>query len=171
MSVGISPEAGWYVVHTKPRQETRAQENLVNQGFTCFLPTLDVERLRAGRRVVVSEALFPRYLFVQLETGRSNWSAIRSTRGVARLVEFGGVSARVPAELIDALTSAPAQHRELFNVGDPLKVVDGPFLGVRAELLRFYDAPDGEARVLVLMEILARSQQVSLPACAVRKAA
>lgn len=171
MSAGLSPETGWYVVYTKPRQEMRAQENLVNQGFACFLPKLDVERLRAGRRVVVSEALFPRYLFVQLEAGRSNWSAIRSTRGVARLVEFGGLSARVPTALIDALACTPALHRELFSVGEPLKVVDGPFVGVQAELLRFYEAPDGEARVLVLMDILARPQQVSLPAGVVRKAA
>jgi hypothetical protein len=48
-----SAESGWYVVYTKPRQEERARENLSNQGYTCFLHTLRVERLRAGHRVVL----------------------------------------------------------------------------------------------------------------------
>jgi transcriptional antiterminator RfaH len=166
-----SAESGWYVVYTKPRQEARALENLCNQGYNGFLPTLAVERLRAGHRVVVPEALFPRYLFVYLEAGRSNWSTIRSTRGVSHLVRFGGVAARIPSALIDALTEQPAPQKELFAVGEQLKVIAGPFVGIEAELLRLYEARDGEARVVVLMDILTRPQQISLPASAVRKAA
>ena len=26
----------WYLIHTKPRQEFRAQENLCNQGYETF---------------------------------------------------------------------------------------------------------------------------------------
>jgi transcriptional antiterminator RfaH len=163
--------SGWYVAYTRPRQEARALENLGNQGFRCLLPRIDVEHLRKGRVVTVSEALFPRYLFVHLEVGRSNWAAIRSTRGVARLVEFGGVAARVPAAMIDALAEQPARQKALFEAGDQLKVINGPFAGIEAELLRMYKTPDGEARVMLLMEILTRPQQISLPACAVRKAA
>jgi transcriptional antiterminator RfaH len=166
-----SDESGWYVVYARPHQETRAMENLCNQGFKCFLPTIRVERLRDGHRAMISEALFPRYLFVCLEAGRSNWSAIRSTRGVSHLVRFGGVVARVPSKLIDALTEQPARNKELFDAGDQLKVIDGPFIGFEAELLRLYEAPDGEARVMVLMDILTRPQKISLPASAVRKAA
>ena len=166
-----SAESGWYVVYTKPRQEERARENLSNQGYTCFLPTLRVERLRAGHRVVLPEALFPRYLFVYLEVGRSNWSTIRSTRGVSHLVRFGGVAARIPSVLIDALLEQPAPQKELFAIGEQLKVIAGPFVGIEAELLRLYEARDGEARVVVLMDILTRPQQISLPASAVRKAA
>lgn len=164
-------ESGWYVVYTRPRQEARALENLRNQGFDCFLPTLAAERLRGGRQVEVAEPLFPRYLFVYLEVGRSNWSTIRSTRGVVRLVEFGGVAARVPATFIEALAEQPAQQKKLFEVGERLKVIDGPFVGIEAELLRLYRTADGEARVVVLMEILMRPQQISLPVGVVRKAA
>ena len=164
-------ESGWHVVYTKPRQESRALENLRRQGFECFLPTLATERLRAGHRVMLPEALFPRYLFVYLEAGCSNWSAIRSTRGVAWLVKFGGVAARVPPALIEALAEQPALQKELFEVGERLRVVDGPFVGIEAELLRLHEAADGEARVMVLMDILTRPQQISLPASVVRRAA
>jgi hypothetical protein len=37
--------------------------------------------------------------------------------------------------------------------------------------LRLYEAPDGEARVMVLMDVLTRPQKIGLPASAVRKAA
>ena len=167
----LADESGWHVVYTKPRQESRALENLRNQGFDSFLPTLATERLRAGRRVIQPEALFPRYLFVYLEAGSSNWSAIRSTRGVAWLVKFGGVAARVPSVLIEALAAQPALQKAMFDVGERLRVVDGPFVGIEAELLRLYQAADGEARVMVLMDILTRPQQISLPASAVRRAA
>jgi transcriptional antiterminator RfaH len=166
-----SDESGWYVVYARPRQETRAMENLGNQGFKCFLPTIRVERLRGGHRAMISEALFPRYLFVYLEAGRSNWSAIRSTRGVSHLVRFGGIAVRLHSSLIDALTEQPSRNKALFDAGDQLKVIDGPFIGFEAEVLRLYEAPDGEARVMVLMDILTRPQKISLPASAVRKAA
>lgn len=164
-------ESGWYVVYTKPRQETRALENLRNQGIVSFLPTLMAERLHAGRRVVFPAALFPRYLFVRLEAGRSNWSAIRSTRGVVRLVEFGGVAARISSALMNALSEKTAERKVLFETGERLNVVEGPFVGIRAELLSLYEAPDGEARVMVLMDILTRPQKINLPARSVRKAA
>ncbi|MCI0507213.1 MAG: transcription/translation regulatory transformer protein RfaH, partial [Gammaproteobacteria bacterium] len=30
----------WYTVHTKPRQEAIAEENLLRQGFTVYLPRM-----------------------------------------------------------------------------------------------------------------------------------
>ncbi|MBK7563225.1 MAG: transcription/translation regulatory transformer protein RfaH [Propionivibrio sp.] len=164
-------ESGWYVVYTKPRQEARAVENLRNQGFVCFLPTLVVERLRGGRRVELMEALFPRYLFVRLEIGRSNWAKIRSTRGVVRLVEFGGVTVRIPSSLVETLAEQPSQLKELFEVGERLRVIDGPFVGIETVVQRLYKTPDGDTRVIVLMNLLARPQQISLPVSVVRKAA
>ena len=159
----------WYLVHTKPRQEKCALENLMRQGFQCYLPTLPSEKLRQGVLTVADEPLFPRYLFVWLEAGQNKWPVIRSTRGVVRLVEFGGQPARVSTALIDALKEQPAPSKPLFEPGDHLKVVEGPFTGIQAELLRVYEMPDGEARVMVLMEIMSRPQQVSLPASIVRQ--
>lgn len=54
----------WYLVHTKPRQEKCALENLHRQGYQCYLPTLPSEKLRQGLLTVADEPLFPRYLFI-----------------------------------------------------------------------------------------------------------
>ena len=91
-------------------------ESLGNQGFRCFLPTICVESLRGGKRVMVLESLFPRHLFVFLEARRSNWSAIRSMRGVSHLVRIGGLAASVPSALIEALAdNLPRKRRSLMR--------------------------------------------------------
>ena len=80
----------WYLIHTKPRQESRAALNLAQQGYQCYLPLMAVERLRQRALTLVLEPLFSRYLFIQLDTSHSgqNWGPIRSTKGVARIVTF-----------------------------------------------------------------------------------
>ena len=36
----------WYLIHTKPRQELRALENLERQGYECYLPLLPTEKIQ-----------------------------------------------------------------------------------------------------------------------------
>jgi len=81
----------WYLVHTKPRQEKFALQNLEQQGYQCYLPTLLTEILRQGSLTVKNEPLFPRYLFIRLGQGPAtqSWAPIRSTKGVSRVVSFG----------------------------------------------------------------------------------
>ncbi len=123
----------WYVVHTKPRQETRALENLQNQGFNCFLPTMQVQKLRNQKVQTITEPMFSRYLFIQLDDHTQNWGPIRSTLGVSKLVSFGPQPAKVPAELIELLREAPpAEVQRLFAPGDQVLIVDGPLKGLEA---------------------------------------
>ncbi|MEY3490244.1 MAG: transcription antitermination protein RfaH, partial [Pseudomonadota bacterium] len=123
-------EMQWYVVHTKPRQEQRALENLQRQGFKAWLPTIEVEKLRRGKLTRVIEPMFSRYLFIQLDTTQSNWSPIRSTLGVSKLVSFGNVPAVVPDPLIQALQQADGSQREyLLKEGDAVQFVSGPLQG------------------------------------------
>ena len=56
----------WYLVHTKPRQEKCALDNLQRQGYQCYLPTRPSEKLRQRLLTLADEPLFPRYLFIQL---------------------------------------------------------------------------------------------------------
>lgn len=149
--------AAWYVVHTKPRQETRALENLQNQGFECFLPTMEVEKLRNQRVMRVVEPMFSRYMFIQLDDTTQNWGPIRSTLGVSKLVSFGHIPAKVPPELIDFLRQAPPETVErLFDVGSNVRVANGPLKGLEGQYL----AHDGETRAFVLVELLGQPQKL-----------
>jgi len=95
----------WYLIQTKPKQEFRAQENLNYQGYTTFLPTLKVQKLKKNTVEVHEDPLFDRYLFIQLDQVQSNWFPIKSTLGVHQIVRFGihVEPAIVPDPLIEEL--------------------------------------------------------------------
>jgi transcriptional antiterminator RfaH len=150
---------GWYLIHSKPRQEARALENLQRQGYEAWLPMLTVEKIRRGRIANVTEPMFSRYLFIRLDTVTSNWAPIRSTLGVSRLVTFGSVPASVPDDLIEALRTAPMQSRQrLLATGEEVLFVDGPLQGLRG----IFQQHDGEARALVLIELLSKPQSIAV---------
>jgi transcriptional antiterminator RfaH len=148
----------WYVIHTKPRQERRALDNLERQGFQAWLPTIEMEKLRRGKLTRVVEPMFSRYLFIQLDKTQTNWSPIRSTLGVSKLVSFGNVPAVVPDALIEALQQADGAQREyLLKEGDAVQFVSGPLQGLEGILQQ----RDGELRALVLIELISQPQRIS----------
>jgi transcriptional antiterminator RfaH len=155
----------WYAIHTKPRQETLAADNLQRQDFEVYLPRLQQARRSRGRWRRNIEALFPRYLFIQLDLEQDNIAPIRSTRGVSRLVSFNGRPAPVPKPFIDALNhSADADtglHRpaeSLFEPGRAVTIVNGPLAGLEA----IFKTHDGEARSIILLELLGKTQQLTI---------
>ena len=159
----------WYVIQTKPRQESRALENLERQAFTCFLPKLKVERLRSGQKLRIEEPLFPGYLFIHLDTWRDNWHSIRSTRGVNHIVRFDEYPTAASDQLIEGIRARIEERPVVvpyLEPGDPVRVTEGPF----ANLDAIFVANDGEQRVVLLMNILHSEQSLSFPVSAVRKA-
>ena len=163
----------WYLIHTKPRQETIALENLQHQGYTCYLPLLNVEKIRRGKLAIVLEALFPRYLFIQLDTALSSqsWTPIRSTKGVNRLVAFGGQPAKVDEALVSILKVAeenqPQRLQKMFAAGEKIQITHGAFAGLEG----IYQNADGESRAMVLIEILSKPVRISVEQLELRKLA
>lgn len=148
----------WFVIHTKPRQEQRALENLTRQGYSAWLPTIDVEKVRRGKLGYAQEPMFSRYLFIQLDKTQSNWSPIRSTLGVNKLVCFGNVPAVVPDSLIATLRRAEGRQREaLLQAGDAVRFISGPLQGIEGILQQ----RDGELRAMVLIELISQPQRVT----------
>lgn len=154
--------ARWYAVHTKPRQEHTALTHLERQGFTCYLPLICERRQVRRQTQWVSSAFFPRYLFARLDLARQNTAPIRSTQGVVGLVRFGLEPAALPDGFVDRLrlecgAGGMTQVVE-WQTGQALEVTAGPFTGLRA----VFAARDGEARVIVLMDLLGATQRVTL---------
>ena len=147
----------WYAIHSKPRQEERALENLQRQGFEAWLPLLTVEKVLRSNLVQVVEPMFSRYLFIRLDTEQTNWSPIRSTLGVSKLVSFGNRPAVVADELIEALQQLPEQApQRLIQPGHQVKIVSGPLRGLEG----IYQQADGELRAMVLIELLNKQHRI-----------
>ena len=147
----------WYAIHSRPRQEERALENLERQGYEAWLPMLTVEKVRRGKLTQVVEPMFSRYLFIRLDTEQTNWSPIRSTLGVSKLVSFGNRPAVIHDELIEMLRQMPAREPErLLQTGQLVKFVAGPLRGLEG----IYQQPDGELRAMVLVDLLSKQHTV-----------
>jgi len=155
----------WFVVHTKPRQEEIAEENLVRQGFDIYCPRIQLERRRRGKRIKVIEAMFPRYLFIRFTPGQDDITSVRSTKGVTQLLRFGGELARVPDSVIQSIKSFAADPSGIYiellpepKPGDPVRIIEGSFAGLTGV---FYKR-NSEERVIILLSILGEQNRVML---------
>ncbi|WP_177345199.1 transcription/translation regulatory transformer protein RfaH [Pseudomonas sp. CC6-YY-74] len=160
-----STAPAWYLVYCKPRQDERAEENLLRQGYTCYRPQHSCERIVRGRRQIIAESLFPGYLFIQLAAD-ANWASLRSTRGVNRIVGFGGMPLQLDNNLIAQLQQRTAAIVKLaLESGDGVRITEGGF----AELDAIFVAMDGEQRVILLLNMLNRQHQISMPLVSIVK--
>lgn len=158
----------WYLLQCKPNQQSRAQEHLDNQGFITYAPQLKTERIIRRKRVIRDEAVFPGYVFIQLDIN-SDWRALQATRGVSRTVSFNGLPHCIPQELIDGLRRQynPQQAPKcLFKPGDTVSITDGCFKDLQA----IVKAVTSDERIIVLMNILQSQQAVAIPVAQLRKA-
>lgn len=146
----------WYVLKTRPRQESRAITHLENQSFCVYCPWLI---RKDGSR----EPLFTGYMFVQLETYEhfaESFSSIKSTRGVQQFVRYGVNWANADQALIDHLRLRENGFRSepLFQRDQEVIIKDGPFKGIEA----IYLCPDGDQRAMVLLTILNRPTAIKV---------
>ena len=149
----------WYVIHTRPRQEERALENLTRQGYKAWMPWLEVEKIRGGRITKVIEPMFSRYLFIQLDQVTTNWGPIRSTLGVSKLVTFGNQAASISNEFVEILQRTPLQDsKHILKQGDEVEIMQGPLKGVKG----IFDQQDVELRAMILIELINQSHKVQV---------
>ncbi|MGB5707684.1 MAG: transcription/translation regulatory transformer protein RfaH [Arenicellales bacterium] len=155
----------WYLLTAKANQDQRAQDNLLNQGYTVYRPLARVPRIRRGKREYRIESLFPRYLFIQLDPQQDNWSPIRSTYGVSGFVKFGMYPSAVPDSLIDYVREHEQEFEsraiviDEFQKNEPIAVMDGAFKGLEGVFMQF----EGKQRALVLLHFLGHQRPMRVP--------
>lgn len=153
----------WYLAYCKPKEEARARAHLEAQGIESYYPMVEIEKLRRGKRVPVREPMFPNYLFIYVDLELVPPIRIKSTRGIARIIQFGEQWTPIPKELIHRLMSqddsdeARALYTDLPQPGDKVFIESGPLQGFEA----IYQEPDGEKRSILLGCLLNRQTQGS----------
>jgi transcriptional antiterminator RfaH len=155
----MADQPRWYVAQTQPNAEAKAVAYLGRQGFVTYLPRY-LKRRRHARRVdVVSAPLFPRYLFVEIDTAVQRWRSINSTLGVSQLVGHGDTPTPVSQHVVATLKSREdmsgfiqLNRRPAFRVGDEIRVLDGAF----ADCLGLYEGMKDIDRVTILLDLLGR---------------
>lgn len=167
------PTAKWYVAHTKPRQESLAQDCLQHAGLGPYLP-LVYNRVYAGRSLrTIERPMFPHYLFVRCRPEPENWHTICTTRGIQSIlgrnkpisVQDDAVDAvRIFEEECKARALGPRKRAMMnwkFRAGDKVRITKGPFAQFYAELTT---AVDYHGRVKALVGMFARGSITELSA-------
>ena len=129
----------WYLLYCKRGQLQRAQEHLERQSVNCLMPTIALEKIIRGKRTMVSEPLFPNYLFIEFDPEVIHTTTISATRGVNNFVRFGAIYKP------EGITDPETPHE-----GDSVLITDGAFEGLQA----IFTEPDGEARSMLLLNLL-----------------
>jgi transcriptional antiterminator RfaH len=153
-ALALAQRDRWYLVHTRPNGERKAELNLRAQEFETFLPQIEKTIRHARRLKTVRRALFSRYLFVRFDVNRDRWLSVLSTIGVTRLFMQDSRPIAVPVGIVEELlahSDAGVTRLDLsVKEGDRVRILNGPFANLTATLSRL----DGGRRVQVLLDMM-----------------
>lgn len=156
----------WYVAQTHRRDEEKAAWHLRRQEFSVYLPRYLTRRRHARRADWVKAPLFPRYLFIEMDSEHTQWRCINSTFGVSRLVCNGDRPAPVPDGIVEDIV-ARSDNRGLvrldrmrpFRQGEKVQIKFGPL----TERVGLFECLTDEDRVVLLLDMLGRQVRIKLP--------
>ena len=165
--ISAANNSKWLLVYTKTKEEQRAKKNLENQGFEIFLPMIAFAKPNQSKSITL-KAMFPRYLFVKINTELDKWNRIKSTRGVSHMVVFGQRLAEIPNQVIAYLKSGADENdifrqkitRQEFQKGDKLVIEKGMFKDKEATFL----AKKSKERVRILLRFVNHLITADIPA-------
>lgn len=165
----------WYVLQTQNSFESRAQKAIEklssSRGLEEFfgevlVPTESVIELKGGKKVTTKKKFFPGYIFANMVVNQDTYGLIRS---IPYITGFVGGSAGLPApinedellKIMDKLKDniENPRHRYTFDVGESVRVTDGPF----AEFTGVVERVDySKNRLQVLIAIFGRATPIDL---------
>jgi transcriptional antiterminator RfaH len=162
----------WYLIMTKHHKDAYAEEQLSKQQYTVYRPLIKKQKKIKNKNKKITESLFPRYLFIQLDIGLDDWSKVRSTKGVLNIIRFGNSFTEVPSEIIhllkenELINRTASKELRRFKYGDKITIKDGPFSGLEALFDRYKQGGD---RIIVLFNMLNKMTSLNLSVDRVKK--
>jgi transcriptional antiterminator RfaH len=171
-SLALEGNERWYLVHTLPHGERRAQLHLGAQGFRTHFPTIQKTIRHARQLRTVRAPLFPRYIFLILDLGRDRWLSVWSTIGVSSLYSCEDRPVPVPEGIVEALVeNSDEANLALFasglTTGQSVRILSGPFANFVGKLERL----DAAGRIRVLLDMMGTEVPVALRRSAICPAA
>ena len=135
----MAERAKWYVVHTYSGYEnavaTAIMKAAENRKMTDLILEVSIpmetvtEHTDSGEKTV-ERKVFPGYVLVKMILTDDSWHLIHNVRGATGFVGSDGKAVPLTEEEILAL--GLERHEEVvtsFNVGDNVRVIDGPLAG------------------------------------------
>ena len=134
----------WYVVQAYSGKEQHVKRELLmrikrfsleDKFGEILFPTEEVVEMRDGRRRKSDRKFFPGYVLIQMAMDEESWHLVKNSSNVIRFI--GGtndrpspISDREAQEILSRIQEGVDRPKPkvLFEVGEVIRVVDGPFL-------------------------------------------
>lgn len=155
----MADQMKWYVVHTYSGYENAVSAAVMkaaqNRGMTDKIQEVRIpmetvtEYTDAGEKTI-ERKVFPGYVLVKMELTDETWHLVRNVRGATGFV--GSEGKAIPLTEQEILDLG-VEHREVnvgFQVGDEVKVIDGPLSGFFGKV-ESLDVDNNSVNVIVSM--------------------
>jgi len=175
----IEQQKNWYVIHTYSGYEDAVAKNLKqrieslgmeDKIFNVIVPKEKKIKIKDGKRKVTEEKIYPGYVLVEMIVTDDSWYVVRNTPNVTGFVGAGTTPVPVSLSEIDILKKKMGvetpQYKIDVEVGDAIKIVDGPFKDFDGKVSEI-DQERGKIKVLVNM--FGRDTPVELDSLQIKK--
>ncbi len=164
----MAEEAKWYVVHTYSGYENAVADTIMKSAenrkmldliHEVNIPMETVTEITDSQTKTVERKVFPGYVLVKMILTDESWHLVRNIRGATGFVGSGGKAVPLSDEEIQALGVEKHEVVVGFDIGDTVKIIDGPldgFLGTVDEI-----SPD-KTHVRVIVSMFGRETPVDL---------
>jgi transcriptional antiterminator NusG len=172
-------DARWYTIHTYAGYENAVERNLKqrieslgmeNKIFDVIVPTEKKIRVKAGKRIVEEEKIYPGYILVRMIVDDDSWFVVRNTPRVTGFVGSGNTP--VPMEeaevssLMKRMNAEAPKHRIDLMKDDQVVINDGPFKDLEGKV---GDIDEDRGKVKVMVSMFGRETPVELDFLQIRK--
>ena len=153
----------WYAIHTYSGYENAVARNLKqrieslgmeDKIFSVIVPVEKKAKIKAGKRVIIEEKIYPGYVLVDMVVTDDSWYVVRNTPRVTGFIGSGVVPVPLEAKEIEELFSRMGdesiKHKIDLVVGETVSIVDGPFKDFEGKVNEI-DEERGKVKVLVSM--------------------
>lgn len=167
----------WHIMTCEPNLELQVEDRLKQYRFRCYLPKRIAKQkygTRGGpknrkRTREVLRPIVPGYIFVAFSftADQSRRDTLRRVRGLKNFLCIAGEPTTVSSDEIarlytyeyeTAMGKRPVGQCDRVNVGDRVRVTEGPFVDHIGDVERL----DGEDGLSILFELLGRKVPVDL---------
>jgi len=178
---GSSTEKKWYIVHTYSGHENKAKLTLLERVRNANLdeyfgdvlvPTESVMEVVKGQRRTMTRKFFPGYMFVQMVLDDRTFHLVKNTPKITGFLGGTKPTAVPEREITGVQTNmtegkVKPKARVVFEAGDTVRVVDGPFSSFSATI---EEVKADKQKVKVLLSMFGRATSVELDFNQVEKA-
>ena len=162
----------WYVLHTYSGYEDNVSRNLKQRIesmdmqdfiFDVMVPIEKKIKIKAGKRTIVEERIYPGYVLVDMIVTDASWYVVRNTPNVTGFIGLGTTPTPVDPKEIEILKKRigidEPKYKIDVKVGDTVKITDGPFKEFDGKV---NEVDEKKGRVKVLVSIFGRETPVEL---------